>query len=347
MTRIGAIDVFCGAGGLTHGLQVAGVNVVAGIDLDPACRYPYERNNRAEFLLRDVSTVDPAELCELYLPGETRLLAGCAPCQPFSTYTQKRKGRGGDQRWRLLEAFTELVVGVQPDLITMENVPRLQRHQVYSRFTRRLRREGYLVSSHEVDCRLYGIPQTRKRLVILASRLGPIQLIPPTHKIEGCPTVRDTISALAPIEAGGHSASDRLHRSMRLSDLNLRRIRQSQPGGTWADWDEDLIANCHRKATGRRYSSVYGRMDWDSQAPTITTECYFYGSGRYGHPEQDRALSLREAALLQTFPKGYRFVPGSEPVRFKTVGRLIGNAVPVRLGRVIGRSLTRHIREVS
>ena len=124
----------------------------------------------------------------------------------------------------------------------------------------------------------------------------------------------------------------------------MRRIQASKPGGTWRDWDPDLLANCHKKSSGATYPSVYGRMDWDSSAPTITTQCFGYGNGRFGHPEQDRAISLREAAMLQTFPRSYQFVDPGQKVRFNQLGRLIGNAVPVRLGEVIAEVLTRHVQ---
>ena len=156
-------------------------------------------------------------------------------------------------------------------------------------------------------------------------------------------TVRDTIAGLAPIEAGQESAGDPTHRASRLSELNLRRIRASTPGGSWRDWDRTLVAQCHREASGETYPSVYGRMQWDSPAPTITTQSFGFGNGRFGHPEQDRALSLREAALLQTFPEDYEFVPEGERARFSVIGKLIGNAVPVKLGEAIARAFVAQV----
>ncbi len=138
--------------------------------------------------------------------------------------------------------------------------------------------------------------------------------------------------------------NDSLHHACRLSALNLRRIRVSTPGGTWRDWDQSLLANCHRKKTGETYPSVYGRMEWDAPSPTITTQCFGYGNGRFGHPEQDRAITLREAAILQTFPDSYKFLPEGEKVKFSLLGRLIGNAVPVRLGEVIAETFRKHVR---
>ena len=157
-------------------------------------------------------------------------------------------------------------------------------------------------------------------------------------------TVRDAIQGLDGIEAGGASDSDPMHKSSKLSQMNLDRIRNSTPGGTWRDWDDSLRAACHSRESGRTYPSVYGRMEWDRPAPTITTQFHGFGNGRFGHPAQDRAISLREGALLQTFPKDYSFVPDGDPVCIASVARLIGNAVPVSLGEGIGRSIVAHLQ---
>ena len=193
-----------------------------------------------------------------------------------------------------------------------------------------------------MDCAEYGVPQQRRRLVLLASRLGPVTLLHPASCGGRPATVRQAIGGLPPLEAGAEDPRDPLHRCSALSAANLSRIRASRPGGTWRDWPEELVAVCHTKRTGRTYPSVYGRMSWDAPAPTITTQFYGFGNGRFGHPEQDRAISLREGAILQGFPNDYAFVPRGAAVRRKTIGRLIGNAVPVTLGEVIGRSLMSH-----
>lgn len=340
MSKAACIDLFCGAGGLTHGLIQAGLPVVAGIDVDMACRYPFEINNRARFVAKDIKDVKPSELNELYGDAEIRILAGCAPCQPFSTYSQ-RYAASASPRWPLLYQFAQLIKSVQPDVVTMENVPQIERHPVFGTFVATLRRLGYKVWHDVVDCTRYGLPQTRRRIVILASRIGPIELIAPTH--ERPRTVRDAIGNLPPIEAGNAHKVDALHVSSRLSDLNLKRIRASRPGGTWRDWPKRLVAECHRKDTGGTYPSVYGRMTWNDPAPTITTQFYGFGNGRFGHPEQDRGISLREGAILQGFPKGYAFAPEGALIQFKVLGRMIGNAVPVILGEAIGRSISAHL----
>ncbi|OJF94122.1 DNA cytosine methyltransferase [Pararhizobium antarcticum] len=337
---LGAIDLFCGAGGLTHGLEREGIDVIAGIDIDPICAFPYEANNLSRFVLHDVAKIDAAKLTEAWGDTEVRLLAGCAPCQPFSKYTQ---GRMRDERWSLLNAFSRLIDECAPELVTMENVPELKRHSIHEDFVSQLKALGYEVSETIVECLHYGIPQQRKRLVLLASKLGPIELISASEFGAKASTVRDVIGDLPPIAAGQAHSSDGLHRSSGLSEINLRRIQASRPGGSWSDWDKSLVANCHQKEQGKGYRSVYGRMEWDKPAPTITTQSFGFGSGRFGHPAQDRALSLREAAMLQTFPKNYKFAPDDRRVEMKNIGRLIGNAVPVTLGQVVGRSVIRHL----
>jgi len=341
---VSCIDLFCGAGGLTHGFVQEGLHVNAGIDLDSACRYPYSVNNDAAFIERDIAEMDAAELDDLFTPGTIRVLAGCAPCQPFSTYSQRYDGKS-DHKWGLLYEFKRLVEGVVPDIVTMENVPTVVRHEVFHDFVEGLENLGYEVWHDVVNCAAYGVPQSRNRMVLLASLHGRIEMIPPIRNEDRYRTVRQAIGRLRPIEAGESAPRDKMHVSASLSKKNLARIKASKPGGTWRDWPRHLIADCHKSDSGRTYPSVYGRMEWDKPAPTITTQCYGFGNGRFGHPEQHRAISLREAAILQGFPRNYQFVPPGEEVSFKVVGRLIGNAVPVDLGRAIGRSILRHIDE--
>ena len=339
--HITGIDLFCGVGGLTHGLIRGGIRITAGIDVDATCKFPYEANNDAVFLQKDVRTLKASDI-QPFLGSDTiRLIAGCAPCQPFSTYSQKCRRNGDDRKWDLLLDFGRIVDELQPELVTMENVPQLLGHKVFEKFLVSL--SGYHLWHNIVECAAYGVPQTRKRLVLLASRLGPVELMAPTHS--GRPvTLRTVISQLPRLSAGKHSLSDPLHAACSLSKLNLRRIKASRPGGTWRDWPPTLRAKCHRRKSGQTYPSVYGRMEWGGTAPTITTQCFGFGNGRFGHPEQNRAISLREAAIIQTFPNDYRFIPGNSTPKFNVLGRLIGNAVPVRLGEVVAETLTRHVQ---
>lgn len=338
---ITCVDLFCGLGGLTHGLIRGGIRVVTGIDVDRQCQFSYEENNDAEFVEADVRKLSGQELCDLWKGGTYSLLAGCAPCQPFSTYSRRGRQSRKDTKWDLVADFGRLVQEAQPNFVTMENVPQLLDHKVFNEFVLALR--GYHVWWNVVECVHYGVPQTRKRLVLIASRLGPIALVPPSVPSKGR-TVREAISHLTPLAAGESDPNDALHSACSLSELNLRRIRASKPGGTWRDWDDPLIVGCHRKKSGETYPSVYGRMEWDAPAPTMTTQSFGYGNGRFGHPEQDRAISLREAAILQTFPDSYRFLQAGERARFSVLGRLIGNAVPVRIGEVVAESILNHLR---
>ncbi|NEO97666.1 MAG: DNA cytosine methyltransferase [Symploca sp. SIO2E9] len=337
------IDLFCGVGGLTHGLIKGGVRVIAGVDLERQCSFPYEKNNDSIFIERDVSQLTGNDLANIFGDSQLRLLAGCAPCQPFSTYSLKGRRVRNDTKWGLVSDFGRLVKETQPDFVTMENVPQLLDHQVFKDFLKDLK--GYEIWYRIVDCVHYGVPQTRRRLVLIASRLGTIELLPPNLSENHHATVRQAISNLPALTAGCSDPNDPLHTASSLSELNLRRIKASKPGGTWRDWDESLLAKCHRKKSGQTYPSVYGRMKWDAPSPTITTQCFGYGNGRFGHPEQDRAISLREAAILQTFPEDYCFLAPEEKVRFNRLGRLIGNAVPVRIGEVIAQSLLAHLQK--
>ncbi|POP76161.1 DNA cytosine methyltransferase [Pseudomonas syringae] len=339
---IDAVDLFCGAGGLTAGMQLAGIAVHAGYDIEAQCRHAYEVNNDAAFLAQDVKTLTREQL-EAWYPrvnGRYRLLAGCAPCQPFSTYNQGRD-TSTDSKWPLLYHFARLIREVQPELVTMENVPDVTKHEVYGDFVKNLEKQGYKVWAKRVACVEYGLPQHRRRHVLLASKLGPIELIEPTHRHTPV-TVREMIGDLPRLAAGSCDPDDPMHRAATLTPINMQRILNSREGGTWREWPPHLVAECHRRASGKTYPSVYGRLCRDEPSPTMTTLCYGFGNGRFGHYEQARALSLREAAILQSFPRDYEFMPPAR-ITFKAVGRMIGNAVPVRLGEVIGQSLMRHV----
>jgi len=346
--KIYAVDLFCGAGGLTYGLSKSGVDVRLGVDIDPFCEYPYTANNTSKFLLKSVNEVTADDISKHYRKNGIKLLAGCAPCQTFSKYNQK--AAGSDARWWLLLEFSRLVKEIQPELVTMENVPGLKDYNVFEKFLKELKENGYSVTHSVVNCADYKVPQHRNRLVLLASRLGEISLLPPKktkkkNKVSSN-TVRKAIGDLPVILDGSIYKRDPLHQSASLSKTNKKRIKASKPGGTWRDWSKNLVAKCHKKASGKSYPSVYGRMSWDSPSPTITTQFYGFGNGRFGHPEQDRAISLREGAILQSFPRRYKFFKKGTPVCKRQIGVLIGNAVPVNIGMLIGDSLYHHLETV-
>jgi DNA (cytosine-5)-methyltransferase 1 len=343
--KIAGVDLFCGVGGLTHGLQKSGIKIRAGIDFDTTCKFAYEANNNAKFISADISKINGVDIEQFWDEDEVKVLVGCAPCQPFSTHSNKVKDKENGNKWNLLNEFIRLVEETQPDIISMENVPNLSNKEIFINFVSKLEEFNYNVKYKNVFCPDYGIPQKRRRLVLLASRLGEIEIIPPTHQKDKYKTVRDAIGHLEPIESGEKSKNDRLHFTTKLTDINVKRIKSSVPNGTWEDWDKSLWLDCHKKETGKTYKSVYGRMSWDEPAPTITTQFYNYGTGRFGHPEQNRALTIREASILQSFPSNYKFVEKGKDVLLTKIGTHIGNAVPVNLGFAIGKSIIKHLKE--
>jgi DNA (cytosine-5)-methyltransferase 1 len=341
VARVAAVDLFCGAGGLSYGLQQAGVGIVGGFDIDPRCKYPFEHNIGAGFFEQDVRTVSAEQLQRLWGQDSIRLLAGCAPCQPFSTHR-----RGADtskhRAWPLLGEFGRLVEETLPDLVTMENVIGLRRTDVFKRFIEVLAKYGYYFDYDICNGTKYGLAQLRRRLVLVASRFGPIS-VPAGHKERAVRTVRSVIGDLPPVRHGEVSPADPMHAARTLTDINLRRMKASKPGGTWEDWPEELRAPCHTKASGGTFRSVYARMEWDEPSPTVTTQAFNFGTGRFGHPDQDRSLTLREASMLQGFHRGYQFVRPGDKVEFAPLGRLIGNAVPPPLGEAIGMALMQNV----
>lgn len=346
LPQIEVVDLFCGIGGLSYGMMCRGLKVLAGFDIDKTCEYAYKTNTGAKFFYKDIKEVKGTDILPLYSKKGIRVLAGCAPCQPFSSYAYKNKKKD-ESKYDLLYEFGRLVKEVKPDVVTMENVTSIlgfKEKDVFPDFVRTLYSEGYHVVYKRVFCPDYGIPQTRRRLVLLASRIGDITLLPPTHEKGNYVTVGDVIRHLPPLEAGETCQTDHLHRCSGLTELNMRRMMATPYGGGWKDWPEELILKCHKKDGGKSFGGVYGRMKWEEPAPTMTTECTGIGNGRFGHPEQNRAISAREAALLQTFPMTYRFFPNDEEVSLTKASRYIGNAVPPRLGEVVGESIKYHIR---
>lgn len=361
---VNVVDLFCGAGGLTAGLEAAGLSVAKGVDVDRDAKYAYEENTDADFVNLDVQTLadehEPVERWFQHAEGGpfadgVRVLAGCAPCQPYSTMSNGEYD--GDHtnhdEWGLLDAFRQIVAEIEPDVVVAENVLQVRNDDTYEQFVETLTNQGYSINDDEnknVYLPEYGVPQKRRRWVLVASKHGLISLPAPTYtEPEEYPTVQERIGHLPSIKPGEPHPEDPVHRSRELSEANIERIKLTEPGGDWRDWAdagrEDLLLNCHKKASGKSYTAPYGRMVPDEPAPTITTQFYNYGSGRFGHydPEQNRALSMREGALLQTFPEEYEFYDEWSDVGTKNLGRLIGNAVPPRLGEVIGKGITQHL----
>lgn len=341
MKKIEAIDLFCWIWWLTCWLRQANIDVLAWLDFDESCEGTYKRNNEtSKFYAADISEFDFSEFKNLYSKDSIKVLVWCAPCQPFSSHSFKYKTNATDKRWNLIAHFIRWIDELQPDIVSMENVRGLKNQDVFDDFVKDLEDRGYFVDYDVVYCPEYGIPQARYRLVLIASRLWEIKVPNKTHTKDNFVTVKDALKKLPNLRAWETYKKDIMHKSLRLMELNQKRIKQSKPKWTWKDWDENLLPECYKRPSGATYTSVYGRMSWDEVSPTITTQFFNYGSWRFGHPEQDRALSLREWAILQTFPKDYDFW---KEIHFTQVARQIGNAVPPRLWEVLWDTITNHI----
>ena len=334
-----AIDLFCGTGGLTLGLCRAGWEVTAGIDIDSAAAVTYRRNNPdTKFVTADLRFVTDDDVRRLVgvTPNRELLLAGCAPCQPFSKQ-RPRHGLAERSDTALLMQFVRLVKALRPAAALMENVPGVTSVPGFSSFRRflaTLRDCGYDCDHGVLNARDFGVPQHRKRYVLLVILDAPALLPRPTQTLQVQElTVRDAIAHFPKIDAGETHCCIPNHSAANLSLLNMERIRVTPPdGGSRQQWPPALELPCHQQA-GVGFSDVYGRMWWDRVAPTLTSRCNSLSNGRFGHPEQDRAISLREAAALQTFPDDYEFF-GSK----HGIAKWIGNAVPVSFAEVLGRA---------
>jgi len=336
---ITALDFFCGAGGLTRGLLDAGINVVAGIDLDGRCRYTYEKNNKPSvFHQADVKNINYKLIRQLVrgVPKKDLLFAGCAPCQAFS---QQRKSSSKRPDATLLISFGGLIEKFMPGQILIENVPgitKMKGFSAYRRFIRILKLNGYEYDDGVLDAKHYGVPQTRRRYVLFAMR-GKRPKLPERicgSGLKSYETVHGTIAHFPPIRAGEKHPLFPNHESAAVSEMNLKRLKKTpHDGGDRRSWPQKLILECH-KGGYKGHTDVYGRMFWDSPSPTLTGKCNSISNGRYGHPTQNRAISLREAASLQTFRDDYVFYGANLHIAAQ-----IGNAVPVRLAEVMGRAI--------
>ncbi len=320
------------------------MEIAVGIDVDPDAAQTFRLNfPEADFIQADVRSIATddleAPLCRRGWgePDTFLLFSACAPCQPFS---RQRRGRNdNDDRMPLLADLVRFVDRYLPDFIFLENVPGLQTLGPdigpFAGFVNTLETLGYAVAHRIVESQAYGIPQRRRRLVMLASRAGTLAFPAPTHGPgrRAYQTVRDAIATMPPLAAGECDPSIPNHRAARLSGLNLRRIKATREGGGRQDWPPELYPQCHRDGY-EGHTDVYGRLRWDVPASGLTTRCISYSNGRFGHPDQDRAISVREAARLQTFADNFVFV-GS----LNSMARQVGNAVPVQLARRFGRYL--------
>ena len=337
--KIIAIDVFCGGGGLTRGLVESGIRVVKGVDLDGTARETYEKNNLGStFLEADIRKLPVDNLLDgIKCTNSNLLIAGCAPCQPFSNHTKGLKKY--DSRRSLIMCFTKIIEKIMPEYIMIENVPgfRKKTNYYHTMFIRVLEKHGYYYDEKVVNAAEYGVPQSRKRYILLGSRSHKNIAIPIGRYAENgrrFKTVRDTIAKYPKISAGKISQKIPNHAARSLSKTNLRRIKAiPKNGGSMRDVPSALKLRCHANHIG--HTDTYGRMEWDHPAPTLTCKCASLSNGRFGHPVQNRAITVREAAALQTFPDDYIFYSS-----YVHNSAHVGNAVPVLLAKEIGKVFT-------
>ena len=338
---IKVFDFFSGCGGTSCGFASAGFDIVFALDNDALAIESFKENfPQVQVEVSNIQDMIPEQLKLLIGQRKSPLLfSGCAPCQPFSR--QNKNKIKDDPRRNLLGECLRVVEYWIPEYVVVENVPGLQRLKSkgpFDDFVRILNGLGYKVSSGVVPASMYGVPQKRERLILIASITSNVALPSPTHgPLAGVKysTVRDWISNFPEIHAGEICITDPDHQAARLSEINLSRIKATPEGGGRESWPDDLWLDCHKKYSG--HTDVYGRLHWDKTASGLTTRCISYSNGRFGHPIENRAISIREAACLQTFPRSYRF-KGT----LQSKARQIGNAVPPLMAQRIGDVILEH-----
>ncbi len=340
LQQLHLVDFFCSIGGVSLGFKHAGIDVLGGIDIDETCKETYEKNIKAKFLHEDVSQLNFRKVGKYFGIRRNQrnlIFVGCSPCQYYSNIkTDKTKST----KTRLLLAdFKEFVAYFRPGYIFIENVPGLdtKEESPLGQFKRYLSENNYVFDDDILNAKYFGVPQNRRRYVLIATRLKEEIKLPKEDR-KNIKTVKEAIgnfTKYTPIHHGKKDPTLFMHSSALLSDINLKRIQNTpKNGGGRLDWkDQSLQPDCYLNHDG--HTDVYGRMAWDNPSPAITTRFISYSNGRYGHPEQDRAISLREGATLQSFPEDYMFYSNSQG----TIAKMIGNAVPPLLAEAIGKVL--------
>lgn len=339
-----AVDFFCGAGGMTEGLNKAGIRTILGIDTDPSVKDSYELNNpTSTFLNSDISkpNLKPISSVLGLFPKSKVVFAACAPCQPFSS---ANKLKGIDKRKDLLLEFAKHVERHKPHAIIMENVPGMlsKGEPILDNFIETLAKNGYQVQHRGkiMDAKDFGVPQTRRRLILLAAKGKKVEYPTPTHgpnRGRKYRTVQQAIGHLPSLAAGETHNSIPNHVARNLSKVNQDRLSSiPMDGGSRTSWPQNLWLECHKRHGGHK--DVYGRMKWDDPSPTLTCRCNSISNGRFGHPQQNRAISLREAACLQSFDSDYIFYGMSDPIAAQ-----IGNAIPPKLSRKLGIEIVKAV----
>ena len=330
---LNAIDLFCGCGGLSLGLRWAGFRVLAAIDNDPHAISTYRLNNRrTRVLLKDIKEIDPIGLMtELGLaPGELGILAGCPPCQGFSTLRTLNGGRViQEPKNDLVFQFLRFIEAFQPKAIMLENVPGLASDQRLVRLRRELEKMKYFCAIGVFDAANFGIAQRRKRMIFIGSTVGKPEFAKARNQSR---TVKGAISRLPKPE----NSNDLFHNYTVIRQTRILKLIKRIPknGGSRTDLPTSQQLDCHKRCDG--FKDVYGRMAWDDPSPTITGGCISPSKGRFLHPDQDRAITLREAAILQGFPLSYEFVMPKGRYSF---AQIIGNAFPPKFAEHHARKI--------
>ena len=335
-----AVDFFCSGGGMTSGLIRAGIDVIAGIDNDASCKETYEKNNKgSKFILADMFELEEEWLeseIQISKNDDNMIFIGCSPCQ-FWSVIQTDKTKSAESK-NLLAEFQRFVEYFQPGYVLVENVPGILRRKEESglqQFIDSLGKQDYVIHYEIVNMAEYGVPQSRKRFSLVATRV--LDKVPLPEKEESVKTVRETIGAFSKIDAGTKDDTGFAHSVAGLGERNLKRLQKtSHDGGSWLDWRDDPELK-REKYKGSEFKDNYGRMWWDKPAPTITTKFFSVSNGRFAHPEQNRAISIREGARLQTFHDEYEFYCTS----IAGAAKLIGNAVPPLFAEKLGRAIMR------
>lgn len=338
-----AIDLFCGCGGVTTGLKAARFRVIAAVDNDPiACRTYRANHPSVRLIEKNISNIDPQNIRKGLLKNSSLdLLVVCAPCQPFSSH---HRSVGEDDRASLILQTARFAKALTPKLILFENVPGLagpRFKNLRDTLVMDLEHHGYRFGeTKRLDAADFGVPQRRIRYIMLASKHHESPELPQRTMTRPNATVRTAIEDLKSLKSGEADPKDALHFARTHRPVALERLKHiPRDGGSRDSLPYELQLQCHKGHKG--HPDVYGRMTWDAVAPTLTTGCTDVTRGRFGHPQDDRALTLREAARLQTFPDDYLFIGNS-----KEIATQIGNAVPVRLIEQLAPTLKSLLRAV-